>query len=294
MEFTPLFVEKLEAVGIDPSKIYGQFMPPKYVRENPRKWKHVDLERFLKSLNISYKRVSWYPKILQLRGGETGLGRTEEFKSGFFYLQDVSSVLPVLALDPRPSERILDLCAAPGLKTSLMHDLTIGEAYIIAIDISEGRLRKLRQTIKQYGLGGITVVKADGRRYRPPIEYDKVLVDAPCSTEGKIGQFEDSLKTHWSSWKKIKDLTKVQKGLIRNGFRLLKSGGTLVYSTCSFPREENESVVEYLLKKEKNAEVREIEIPSAPLKQGLIEKTARIDPLKIRGNGGFIAKITKK
>ncbi|MFH1722781.1 MAG: RsmB/NOP family class I SAM-dependent RNA methyltransferase [Candidatus Altiarchaeota archaeon] len=279
MDFPPNFSEKLNEVGIDPIEIYGKFLPPKYVRPNPRKIDLGILRNLLKEWGASIEEVTVRPDIIRVTNpGKIPLGETQEFRSGLFYIQDISSVYPVLSLDPKPAERILDLCAAPGLKTALMYDLTEGKADIIAVEQSLKRKKKLQHLLETYDISSVHVIHSDGRKFRDQGKFDKVLVDAPCSTEGKIAQIEDSIKTHWTSWKKIKGLAKLQKGLILKGFRLLKNGGTLVYSTCSFPRIENEDVVSYLQKKEETA---------------VLEEEKRLNPLDVEGNGGFFAKIKK-
>jgi len=155
----------------------------------------------------------------------------------------------VAILDPKPREHVLDMCAAPGSKTTQMAARMKNKGEITAIDTVRGRYYKLRAVAKLMGAVNIHFKLMDARRFRPKDQlFDKVLVDAPCSSEGRFKMDIPKTFAYWSP-RKIKEMARKQKGLLISASRLLKPGGTMVYSTCTFAPEENEKVIQYLLKK---------------------------------------------
>ncbi len=165
------------------------------------------------------------------------------------YVQNVSSQLPVLALDPQAGERILDLCAAPGSKTGQIAALTANRADITAVEKVRGRSYKLRANLAAQGATGVDVRCTDGAHVwrREPEAFDRVLVDAPCSTEGRF-RADDAETTRYWSPRKIKEMRLAQSKLLFGGIQALRPGGVLVYSTCTFAPEENEGVLGRALK----------------------------------------------
>lgn len=180
---------------------------------------------------------------------------------GELYIQNAASWLPIYALDPRPQEHILDMCAAPGGKTSHIAAQTDNQAIITANDNSRTRLHKMQHNLSRLGVKNCTFLLHNAQHLSRHLDsgFDKILLDAPCSGEGMI-QF-DTLK-EFDSWSvsHIKRLEKLQKQLISEAWRLLKPGGTLVYSTCTMAPEENESVVHFLLRKHSDAHIVPIDL----------------------------------
>lgn len=209
---------------------------------------------------------------------------------------DPVSLVPCLALEPKNGEAVLDMCAAPGTKTFILSFLA-PEAKIAANDINPRRVLRLRNNAIKYGMK-CEISNVSGRLIKG--SYDKILVDAPCSGEGMINKKEKTF-SHWSE-KRINFLAKKQKKLIKRAFELLKPNGILVYSTCTFAPEENEGVVDFLLKKNKNVAIEEISVPinHAP---GVVSwdknydervtKCVRIYPQHNGTGGFFVAKIRK-
>ncbi len=169
--------------------------------------------------------------------------------SGRVVLQSVSSVLAGLALDPRPGERILDLCAAPGGKSALLADLVDGDLDLVANDRSRPRVHRMRRFLTLLGVQA-TVRVGPGERFDPRQDqsFDRVLVDAPCSGEGRFRH--DDPKTH-ASWtpKAVRRLASTQKSLLHAAIRLVRPGGVIVYSTCTLGSTENEAVVRRALER---------------------------------------------
>ncbi|PJC45258.1 tRNA methyltransferase [Candidatus Pacearchaeota archaeon CG_4_9_14_0_2_um_filter_30_8] len=195
--------------------------------------------------------------LAKLGPGE--LGRALEHLLGYYYIQELSSMLPIIALNLEEEENYLDLCASPGSKTTQAGARMKNTGNIIANEVSMGRMRILASNLERCGVTNTIITKKDGRDIcrkfnEKEMEFDKILVDAPCSGEGTL---RSSPKTYvmWNI-KSVKSLSKLQKQLLKNAFLSLKKGGEIIYSTCTHAPEENEEIVDYILKEFKE----EIEI----------------------------------
>lgn len=212
----------------------------------------VALKNIWANHKLPWKTLDWYPYALlwpeTIPSGETIPG----FEEKLFYPMNASSLLPALALAPQPKELILDACAAPGGKTLLMHDLSQGKAQIIANDLSPRRSTRMKEIFNDYRVENIeTWHKKAEIIYKRHLEYfDKILIDAPCSSEKHVINSEKHLN-QWSKGR-VKQLQMRQIALICGLSLALKPGGTLVYSTCAVTPEENEIVVNKILQKKKN------------------------------------------
>ena len=178
-----------------------------------------------------------------IQGG--GLTRTKWFQAGHFFLQDTASMLPALLLEPQPGERVLDMCAAPGGKSTHLAELAGGGAAVVAMDPSRRRLWKVQENVERLETPGIAVVCGDG--VAPPFSggFDRILVDAPCSGLGTLRRHPD-LKWHVTP-ESIDDLARIQGDLLRSAVALCKNNGTIVYSVCTFTPEETTAIVQPLL-----------------------------------------------
>ncbi len=232
-------------------------------------------------------------------------GDIPEHEAGLFYVQELASMLPVIALNPKPGEKVLDIAAAPGSKTTQMAELMKNKGSILANDISEERMQILKKAVTRLGITIIDYHLGDASALGDiyPETFDKVLVDAPCSTEG-ILRYKAHKFLEWSLLL-IYRITKVQKQLIESGFKALKPGGTMVYSTCAFSPEENEAIVNSLIKKYSTARIEQIEFKGVKTRKGLVNwehldlnaelaRAVRIYPQDNDSIGFFIAKIAKK
>jgi 16S rRNA (cytosine1407-C5)-methyltransferase len=189
------------------------------------------------------------------------IAKTKEYEDGLFYIQNLSSILSIHILDPKKQEEILDLAAAPGSKTTLISSLTNNEANITANDIDVQRISKLNNLLYQFGSENVKVTNRDGELFGKiyPNHYDRVILDAPCSGEGRIYLAGKNPLRFWSI-KMVNAMVKKQKKLIESAFESLKIGGTLVYSTCTLEPDENEGVVTHLLHKYPNARMEDIDL----------------------------------
>jgi NOL1/NOP2/sun family putative RNA methylase len=229
------------------------------------------------------------------------IGNIPEHQLGYFYIQEAASMIPPVVLAPQPGERVLDLCAAPGSKTSQLAQAMQNAGVLVANDVQGARLKPLGLNLQRCGVtNGIVTLNAN-RRFAPR-SFDRVLVDAPCSGTGTIRR---SLKTMmmWSPGL-VRRMASEQRRLLQLGFDLLRPGGTLVYSTCTLEPEENEGVVSWLLEKnpEGRLEPTELDIKRSPAIREWegrtyhedIEKTLRIYPQDNDTEGFFVAKVRKK
>lgn len=212
-------------------------------------------ERVSDLLSILEKKGVIAERVAEIEGfyrvvnnEEISLGNIEEYGLGLIHSMTLSSALPVIALNPRPGELILDLCSAPGGKTALMAMITEDRAVIVANDKRLDRLTALSANLKRLGVASAIITHYRGEQFPLGIEFDKVLVDAPCSGEGRyrVG-LEGELLYQKGTGRS--NLPSIQKGLLVRAYDLVKSGGLIVYSTCTINPEENEAVVDYLLRK---------------------------------------------
>lgn len=189
--------------------------------------------------------LGWHPRAWRLQGIERP-GHTIEFQLGLLHVQEEMSLLPPLALDPQPGERILDLCAAPGGKTAGIAARTGDSGTLVANDVRLRRLRALRANCERLGLLSVVITPIDGTRF--PLEagpFDRILMDVPCSCEGNL-RFVPAVAGRGSR-AVLEGRSGLQSTLLGRAWKLLRPGGTLVYSTCTFAPEENELVLDHAL-----------------------------------------------
>lgn len=220
------------------------------VRVNTLKTTKEKLADILRRRNIVFEDVPWAAEALILKGiAREELGEMDIVADGLVYRQGLSSMLAVVLLDPKPGEHILDMCAAPGSKTTHMAARMDNRGEITAIEAVRGRYYKLRSVVKLSGAEKVSLRLMDARKFRSGARlFDKILVDAPCSSEGRFKAGEPKTFAYWIP-RKIKEMARKQKGLLLTAGRLLRPGGILVYSTCTFAPEENEGAVQWLLNK---------------------------------------------
>jgi NOL1/NOP2/sun family putative RNA methylase len=263
------------------------------------------VEKELTKLEFEIEKVSWYPDAYVLKNKSVReLTETAAYKKGFLYIQNLSSMIPALVLDPKPGDKILDIAAAPGSKTTQIAALMQNTGELTANDISFKRLFKLKENINRMGVTNTKVLNLSGESFwkKLPEYFDKTLVDVPCSMEGRIRCDDPKTYTDWSA-NKIKKLSLLQKYLLRSAVSATKVGGTIVYATCTLAPEENEEVLEWVVEKTPLAlTVEKIVIPNLPLQHGFTSwknktfkhtsQCARILPTQTM-EGFFIAKLRK-
>ena len=210
------------------------------------------LKELLKSVNLEFSDTKFLQQYIRL-ANLTNISAWEYFSKGYFSIQDESTGLPVIFLDPKPGMRVLDFCAAPGGKTAHIADLMNNEGEIIAIDQFESRLDILSKNLERMQVKIVKTLVADSRQFDDDQKFDRVLVDAPCSGFGTLRKKPDI------KWKRdqgdIRKLNASQEELLENGAKQLKVGGYLVYSTCTIESEENYEIVSAFLQKNPDFEL---------------------------------------
>jgi 16S rRNA (cytosine1407-C5)-methyltransferase len=236
------------------------------VRINTLKATVDDALEQLKELGWSGEPIPWSKGCYTVLEGLQAIRDSELFATGQVYIQNAASWLPVLALDPQSGETVLDVCAAPGGKASHIAALANNQVELTVNDNSRPRLAKLKANLARLGVENVEYTLYDATQLARKLEggqFDKILLDAPCSGEGMMRLDNDKDFANWST-AQIKRLSQLQKWLITQAWQLLKPGGTLVYSTCTMAPEENEVVIDYLLRHVDDARV-DYQLPKAKL-----------------------------
>jgi 16S rRNA (cytosine967-C5)-methyltransferase len=221
--------------------------PPIYARLNTLKWTAEDLQARWRQEGVKYEpfQADWLPKdLVFILHEHPPLASLASFNTGGFYVQDPSTLLAPLALEPQPGQMMLDACAAPGGKTSFLAQLTRNQAMITAWDTTPERLRRLQDNLQRLGVAGVSVAAADWKA-APQACFDRILLDVPCSNTGVIRR---RIELRWRLQpQEIQRLAKEQRQMLCQAARMLRPGGRLVYSTCSVEPEENQAVVRAFL-----------------------------------------------
>ncbi len=218
-------------------------------RVNRMKTTAEDLRAELEEAGIQPVSVSWFSDAFRIPSGqEAAIRALPAYSEGRLYLQSLSSMIPPLLLDPLPGEDILDMCAAPGGKTTQLVSLSSGKANVTAVEKDRIRSERLRYNLQRQGATRIPVLQQDARKLDDHLRFDKILLDAPCSGSGTVLSSDPKTCRAFSAGL-VRNSSRLQSELLRKAVRLVKQGGIIVYSTCSVLPEENEKVVLPLLKK---------------------------------------------
>merc|ERR1719188_2188962 len=278
---------------------------PVTIRTNSLKTRRRDLAQALINRGVNLDPVGKWSKVgLVIYSSQVPLGATPEYLAGHYILQGASSLLPVMALVPQENEKVLDMAAAPGGKTTHVAALMRNSGLLYANDANKKRCKAVVGNLHRLGITNTVVCSHDGRKIPKVMTgFDRVLLDAPCSGTGVIAK-DPSVKTG-KDHKDIQPCSHMQKELILSAIDALdansKTGGYLVYSTCSILPEENESVVDYALKK------RQVKLVDTGLDFGVegftkfrdfryhpsLNLTKRYYPHTHNMDGFFVAKLKK-
>jgi NOL1/NOP2/sun family putative RNA methylase len=277
---------------------------PPVIRVNTLKSDVESVRRRLEGQSIRLEEIEHIPWAFRVLETPVEIGRTLEHYLGYIYVQELASIIPVLVLDPKPGEKILDIAAAPGSKTTLIAQLMKNQGLILANDIDYERLRALASNLDRLGVMNVLMTEVDGYKlgFWHKDTFDRVLVDVPCSALGTLHRAPEIV--NWWSWEKVKRLTRTQKGLILAGYQALKPGGVMVYSTCTLTPQENEAIVSLLLEKNPEAEILDFEDFGLKWSRGVVnwkhlefdercQKARRLNPYRNKTEGFFIALIGK-
>jgi NOL1/NOP2/sun family putative RNA methylase len=274
--------------------------PPIFVRVNTLKIGPETFKTLMSNRGYRMEPVDHLEGAFRLREVEKP-GSTLEYLLGYFHVQGLTSMLPARILAPEPEEIILDLCSAPGGKVTQMAQLMGGRGLLVANDRRIDRIRILRSNIDRLGATCLLVTRYSGQNFPTRIKFDRILLDPPCSAEGTRRLVSGNLPGEDPG--ATDRLAVLQKALLRRAMEILKPGGTLVYSTCTYSPEENEAVISDILR-EGRAELLPISIPF-PHSPGLnswkgrvfhprIADAVRLYPHQINSWGFFIAHLRKR
>ncbi|PYG88862.1 NOL1/NOP2/sun family putative RNA methylase [Ruminiclostridium sufflavum DSM 19573] len=302
MKLPEEFVKKMrELMGGEFDSYLQSYNKPRFygLRVNTLK---ITVEEFLKISPFRLKPVPWTRDGFYYTEGDNP-GRHPYYYAGLYYIQEPSAMLPGAVIGAEPGERVLDLCAAPGGKTVQMAAGMKGQGLLVANDINADRVKALVKNIELCGIKNAVVLNEMPDRLSRSFEgyFDKILVDAPCSGEGMFRKDEDAVR----SWEKYKceKCCGMQRDILGQVDRMLKPGGSILYSTCTFSPEEDELMIESFMNQHEGS-YELVEIPKAGGIEGGrtqwsngsydFSKAARLWPHRLDGEGHFAALLRKK
>lgn len=271
----------------------------------------ISVEEFVKLAPFHLRKIPWTDNGFYYEK-EDDPARHPFYYAGLYYLQEPSAMLPAQILPVSPGERVLDLCAAPGGKATALAAKLQGEGILVANEISASRAKALLKNLEVSGVTNSFVTNTTANRLAEqfPDFFDKVLVDAPCSGEGMFRK--DIANARAWSLDKVQSCAKIQREITKYASDMLRPGGLLLYSTCTFAPEEDEGTVSYLLKQCPELELLEIpgceafskgnaeylrilgEPGSLDRKKETLSKCVRLFPHRCDGEGHFLALFRKK
>jgi NOL1/NOP2/sun family putative RNA methylase len=256
----PKFIERMKLLlnnEEDVNKFFecAKTIGKKSIRVNTLKIEPEELINILKNKGWKiHQPIKNHPEIIQINSilepGE--LGKATEHILGYYYVQEITSMMPIIALSPKENDIFLDLCASPGSKTTQSAAMMKNKGTIIANDLNIGRISILSANLERCGVTNSIITRHDGldlceklKKSKTKIKFDKILVDAPCSGEGNI-RCSPRTYVEWSEGL-LENLGRKQKKLASKALELLKEDGEMIYSTCTHAPEENECVIQYLI-----------------------------------------------
>ncbi|KAI5175436.1 25S rRNA (cytosine2870-C5)-methyltransferase [Pancytospora epiphaga] len=272
---------------------------PTVLRINTLLKRRKDVMHLLSNRKVDLEKLEWTDEGIVAFKSEVPLGATPEYLAGYYTIQGASSMLPVLNLEIKENLTVVDLCAAPGGKSTHIAALMNNTGVLYCNEICKDRTYALRSNILRMGITNSIITNMDALDFNAG-KMDRVLLDAPCSGTGIVSK-DFSIKTSKSK-EEIRELVKQQKNLILHAFDMLKVKGVMVYSTCSILVEENENIVDYLLNQRKNARVVELDVGigkegfssfRSENFNGSVVKSRRIYPHVHNMDGFYYCKITR-
>lgn len=264
--------------------------------------KKISVEDFCKICPFEIRPIPWIENGFYYDGDTVQAAKHPYYFAGLYYLQEPSAMTPANRLPVEPGDKVLDVCAAPGGKATELGAKLQGEGVLVANDISNSRAKGLLKNIEVFGIGNVLVLSEEPGKLEEyfPEYFDKILIDAPCSGEGMFRKDKKMVK----AWEEHgpEFFSKIQRSIVTQAAHMLKPGGMLLYSTCTFDPEENEGTIEYLMEQYPEFEIKDI-IPYEGFSCGMpnvtkskddaFEKTVRIWPHKMHGEGHYVALLQK-
>ncbi|MBI2573007.1 RsmB/NOP family class I SAM-dependent RNA methyltransferase [Candidatus Woesearchaeota archaeon] len=303
MEFKKEFVERYSALtDWEEFKRYSLSYLRRSIRVNTLLTTVEDVKKSLAAKGWILEQIPWCPEGFWISNPERkDVGNLLEHQVGYIYVQEAASMVPPVVLAPQEGDMVLDMCASPGSKTTQLAAMMKNTGVLVANDYKGLRLQSLGINVQRCGMTNCIITLMHGKRFHGFL-FDKILVDAPCSGTGTIRK---SLKTVtiWNA-SMITKLARQQKELITTAFANLKPGGEMVYSTCSVEPEEDEGVIDYLLKSEPTAQVVPVKLQGLVLGKPVmsfkgvdyhpdVKHSLRLWPQDNDTEGFFVCKIRK-
>lgn len=285
------FIKSFGASETENMLEYFNQVPDSWVRINTLKISLEEGKRIFSEKDIAIEQSEYIPEAFKIIGGYP-LMRMEEYKEGLFSIQDETSMMAVDILDPLAGDNIIDVCSAPGGKTTFIAERMKNLGKIRAIEFYEHKLDTIKKYCKRNHINIVDVELGDAQKIYPkyPATFDKVLADVPCSGLGVLGKRPDL--RYQADTCKFKEIRTIQGGILRSSAKILKEGGVLVYSTCTLNKEENQGIINEFLKENSNFE--KMEIPEK-YKEFLDEEgNFQTLPFRDNKNGFFVAKLRKR
>lgn len=302
MELPVAFETKMkEMLGSDYENYLASFSEESYqgLRVNTAK---ISVDEFLKISPYNLTPVPWCPNGFYYEKGEKPAKHPFYF-AGLYYIQEPSAMTTASLLPIEEGDVVLDLCAAPGGKSTELAARLNGSGLLITNDISNSRAKALLKNIEVFGVGNVLVTSEPPNTLanRFPAFFDKILIDAPCSGEGMFRK-QNNMTKAWES-NGVDLFVGLQRSILKEAVTMLKPGGMIIYSTCTFSKEENEQSIEYLLSLDDSLELVEL-----PMFDGFdtghvewgntnnenLKKCRRLWPHRIKGEGHFVALVRKR
>ena len=262
----------------------------------------ISVEEFLKIAPWPLERVPWIRNGFYYDGDKVQPAKHPYYFAGLYYLQEPSAMTPADRLPVEPGDRVLDVCAAPGGKATELGAKLQGKGVLAANDLSSSRAKGLLKNLELFGIGNVLVLSEEPGKLVPYFReyFDKILIDAPCSGEGMFRKDRKMIR----AWEEHgpEYFSKIQRSIVTQAAQMLRRGGMLLYSTCTFCPLENEQTIEYLLEQYPEFEICEMEgydgfsagMPEVTAqKDENLKKTVRIFPHRMKGEGHFIALLKK-
>ncbi|MBN2857767.1 MAG: hypothetical protein JXN63_05135 [Candidatus Delongbacteria bacterium] len=227
---------------------FNQTVPPVYVRANRIQNDRDGLAASLESEGVTTTAVENFPDFLEVKNGN--VISSKAFEDGRFYIQDPSHSVPVVLLDPQKNEKILDLCCAPGGKSTYIQELTGNKARLWLNDISQKKRVIIKHNFRRLGLVYEKLSFQEAQKYQDFVEFDKILIDAPCTGSGNFRRHPES---RWNKDEEmLSELIKLQISILKRAANYVRKGGVIVYSTCSLFREENMDIIQAFLEQDED------------------------------------------
>ena len=303
MNLPKMFEEKMQELLQDEYQAYLEcYDEPRHygLRVNTNK---ISVKDFLKIAPWSLEPIPWIDNGFYYDGEQIHPAKHPYYFAGLYYLQEPSAMTPANRLPVEPGDRVLDVCAAPGGKATELGARLQGRGVLIANDISNSRAKGLLKNLELFGIGNMLVLSEEPEKLTKYFRnyFDKILIDAPCSGEGMFRKDKKMMKA-WEE-RGPEFFAELQRSIMTQAAQMLKPGGMLLYSTCTFDALENEQTIEYLLEEYPEFQLCEIE-PYEGFSQGMphlgtsnnseLAKTVRIFPHKMQGEGHYMALLQKK